>query len=249
MAQKLSIPSSPWTNKHEEFCFENKLPPICRILWQWLLREGMVGTEIEPDLSEFNEWIEKSRGKKYAHHYLKKAFNLLIEKRIVQIIKPFCWKINRILVRPIDWLKPRKKQQKKNLQNSNGSYNSQPSNHTTVAEGDYSSSEFSMEEQAYIEEEQQRQHEILTLCAEYEIYFNPEKQPEVLTHDIEDVRCALQHYVKRGGGKFDCFGNPKILNPQGWLINCLRGEYWEDDNFGINDFLQIIKEFVTPRPK
>jgi hypothetical protein len=246
---KHSIPSTPWTNKHEEYCFENKLPPICRILWQWLLREGRVGTEIEPDLSEFNEWVSQSRGKKYSHQYLKKAFDLLLDRRVIQIIKPFCWKINRILVRPIDWLKPLKKCPKKNLQSYNQSYNSQPSNPTSADEGDYSSSILNSSEQAYIEEEQQRQHEILTLCAEHEIFFNPEKQPEVLTYDVEDVRCALEHYKRRGGGKFDCFGNPKILNPQGWLINCLRNGYWEDEDFGIDDFLQLMKSFVTPRPK
>lgn len=245
----MKIPSTPWTNKHEEFCYENKIPPIAKTLWQWLLSEGMVGTEIEPDLSEFNEWVAKSRGKKYSHEYLKKAFNLLVECRVVQVMKSFCWKIHRILVRPIDWLKPRKKQPKKNLQTSNQISNSQYSSDRSADGGDYSSSEFTQEEQAYIECEQERQHEILRLCAEYEIYFNPEKQPEILAYDIEDVQCALQHYVKRGGGKFDMFGQPKILNPQGWLINCLRNGYWEDDNFGVNDFLSIIKEFVTPRPK
>ncbi|WP_298908726.1 hypothetical protein [uncultured Nostoc sp.] len=62
----------PWTEAHEAYCYQHHIPPAAKSLWQWLMRHGQIASEIEPDLSEFNAWVAKNRGKPYAHNYLKK---------------------------------------------------------------------------------------------------------------------------------------------------------------------------------
>ena len=49
----------PWTEAHEAFCYQHHIPPAAKSLWQWLMRLGYIGSEIEPDLSEFKRkyWI------------------------------------------------------------------------------------------------------------------------------------------------------------------------------------------------
>jgi hypothetical protein len=249
MAYDRKIYINPWTEKHEEFCFENKIPPAAQKLWQWLLRQGESGSEIEPDLTEFNTWIAKSRGKGYSHEYLKSMLNLLVECRVVNILKDFCWKIKRILVRPLTWLNPLKKKAKKNLQNPDESLETHPSNASNFDTGDNSSSNYSNSEEVYLEQEHQRQQEILNTCAEHGIYFNPEKQPEVLAHDIEDVQSAINHFHQRGGHELNNKGNKKIPNPQGWLVRCLQQRWWEDSKFGVEEFINSMIEFVTRKPK
>ncbi|MDF5707984.1 MAG: hypothetical protein PUP90_09970 [Nostoc sp. S4] len=76
----------PWSEAHEEFCYQHHIPPTAKSLWQWLMRQGEIGSEIEPDLSEFNTWVEKVRGKKYAHNYLKHIFEILVSSRVLQVI-------------------------------------------------------------------------------------------------------------------------------------------------------------------
>ncbi|GBG20355.1 hypothetical protein NIES4072_40320 [Nostoc commune NIES-4072] len=49
--------SPPWTEAHEAFCYQHHIPPAAKILWQWLMRQGQIASEIEPDLSEFNTWV------------------------------------------------------------------------------------------------------------------------------------------------------------------------------------------------
>lgn len=240
---------SLWTDKHDEYCLQEKIPPAAQYLWRWLLREGKVGTEVEPDLKEFNNEIAKKRGNPYSHNYLKEMFNLLCQKRVINIIKTFSWRFHRILVRPLDWLKPRRKKTEKNLQNHNESYKTGGSNPQSADGGYNSSSILTTEDMEHLEVEHQRQQEVLNACAEYGIYFNPEKQPEAVQHDIEDVRCALQHFMKRGGHTKDNFNKPRIPNPQGWLIDCLRNRYWEDDNLQLDGFLGFMARFTTLKPK
>ncbi|MEA5626613.1 hypothetical protein [Nostoc sp. UHCC 0251] len=212
--------SLPWTEEHDVFCYQHHIPPAAKILWQWLMRQGQIASEIEPDLSEFNAWVAKTRGKPYAHNYLKKIFEILVSCRVLQVIKQYSWKITKLLVRPLSWLNPPKKPREKKLHNHNSSYDSPPSNDISAEQGLNSSSNSITLTTAEFEE-LERQHEILTTCAEYEIYFDPNKRTtrNLLEFDIEDVQLALKHFVKRGG-------NQAINNPQGWLINCLCDRKW-----------------------
>jgi hypothetical protein len=237
MPENSSKNALPWTEAHDVFCYQHHIPPAAKTLWQWLMRQGQIASEIEPDLSEFNAWVAKVRGKPYAHNYLKKIFEILVSCRVLQVIKQYSWKITKLLVRPLSWLNPPKKPREKNLHNHNSSYNSQPSNPTNAEQGLNSSSNSITPTTAEFEE-LERQHEILTACAEYEIYFDPNKRTtrNLLEFDIEDVRLALKHFVKRGG-------HQEIKNPQGWLINCLRNCYWQDETFGLSGFIETLKSW------
>ena len=226
-----------WTEEHDVYCYKHHIPPAAKILWQWLMRQGQIASEIEPDLSEFNAWVAKTRGKPYAHNYLKKIFEILVSSRVLQVIKQYSWKITKLLVRPIAWLNPPKKPREKKLHNHNSSYDLPPSNDTNAEPGVNSSSN-SLTLTTVDFEELERLHEILTACAEYEIYFDPNKRTtrHLLEFDIEDVRNALKHFVKRREHQV-------IKNPQGWLINCLHNCYWEDEQITLSGFLQLIKSW------
>jgi|GEM_PF-2053978 len=234
----------PWAEEHEAFCYQHHIPPAAKILWQWLMRQGEISTEIEPDLSEFNTWVAKVRGKEYAHNYLKQMFEILVSCRVLQVIKRYSWKISKLLVRLLAWLNPPIKRQEKNLQNNHITYNSDDSNHTPVEQGYNSSSNSSTPTTAEFEE-LERQHDILTACAEYQIYFDPKKPStrQLFEYDIEEVRFALKHFVKRGG-------HQKVRDAPAWLVDCLRNYYWQDKTFGLSEFLiSLASWFPTNLPR
>lgn len=103
----------PWTEEHEAFCYKHHICPAAKSLWQWLMRQGLIAEEVEPDLSEFNATVAKARGKGYSHNYLKKIFDQLVEHRVIQVVKQYSWKIFKLLVRPLEWLKPPRKKREK----------------------------------------------------------------------------------------------------------------------------------------
>lgn len=96
--------NSYWTDKHDEFCLENSLTPCAKLLWQWILRQK----DDEPDLKEFNNWVEDHRNKPYCRLTIKAAFNQLVECRVVKLVKQFTWHLVRIVTRAIDDLFPKK---------------------------------------------------------------------------------------------------------------------------------------------
>jgi hypothetical protein len=175
----------PWTEEHEAYCYQHHIPPAAKILWQWLMRQGEISLEVEPDLSEFNTWVEKSRGKGYSHNYLKKMFELLCERRVIQVVKQYSWKIFRLLVRPLDWLKPPRKKREKNLQNSNSTYDLPTPNQQSSVDGDI-----------------QQQHSNLisnqqTLASEG-LHFD-ESEKEVLDRPSYEIKVSIILFKIRGG--------------------------------------------------
>ncbi|MGM3305092.1 hypothetical protein ACSQ6I_03755 [Anabaena sp. WFMT] len=195
-----------WTEKHDQFCLEKHIPPAAKLLWQWLIREG-VNQEVEPDLSEFNHWVKKFRGKGYGHNYLKQMFNLLVEHRVIQTIKQYSWKVFKLIVRPLEWLFPRKKQK---LHNHNSTYEKPTSNPSKSVEDDI--------QQQHILSNQQ-------VLFESGIHFDTE-ETEVLSRPQFEIKAALLLFKLRGATE-------KINNPEGWVRQCLRRRYWEQPrNYG-----------------
>ncbi|MDQ3018846.1 MAG: hypothetical protein M3Q64_03180, partial [bacterium] len=135
MPENSSKKSLTWSELHDAFCYQHHIPPAAKILWQWLMRQGEIAAEIEPDLSEFNAWVAKVRGRPYAHNYLKKIFEILVSCRVLQVVKKYSWKITKLLIRPLSWLNPPKKVREKKLYNHNSSYNSSPSNDSNAENG------------------------------------------------------------------------------------------------------------------
>jgi hypothetical protein len=194
-----------WTEEHDAYCYKHHIPPAAKSLWQWLIRQGEVTAEIEPDLSEFNAWVAKQRGKPYAHNYLKQMFELLQEKRLLQVVKKYSWKIFKLLVRPLEWLKPPRKKREKNLHNKNFSYNPVISNGSSAVPGS------TQQQHSLISENQE-------LLFNYGIQFD-ESVAEVLNRPVSDIKLAIKLFELRGGFE-------KIENPEGFIRGCLRGEWW-----------------------
>jgi hypothetical protein len=189
-----------WTEKHDQFCLKNSIPPAAKLLWQWLMREG-VEEEIEPDLSEFNDWVKKHRGRGYSHNYLKQMFNKLVEAGVISKIKQYSWKIFKLVVRPLEWLFPRKKQK---LQSPNSTYKTPTSNPDNSVNNDL--------QQQHILSNQQ-------LMSSEGIHFDTEEK-EVLNRPSFEIKAALLLFKLRGAAE-------KIINPEGWVRQCLRRRYWE----------------------
>ncbi len=220
MTQNSTKNLNPWTEKHEKFCYENKLCPCARALWQWLLKHK----DDEPDLKEFNSWVSKYRGKPYCRPHLKLAFNQLVECRVIVLVKQFTWHLVRIVTRSLADLFP-----KKNSRNQRKSYAEQPSNPEILKEGDYNSNNSS-----YTDSEKQ---EILLECATNGIFFNPKQDTDLFNYPRGDITHALDYY--------SCLlprSKKRILNPPGWLLNCLKFEYWEQ--IGMSEFLLMLKEIA-----
>ncbi|OYD92760.1 hypothetical protein CDG77_13990 [Nostoc sp. 'Peltigera membranacea cyanobiont' 213] len=206
MPENSSKISLPWTEEHTAFCYQHHICPAAKSLWQWLMMQGAIAEELEPDLSEFNATVAKARGKGYSHNYLKQIFEQLVEHRVIQVVKQYSWKIFKLLVRPLEWLKPPRRKREKNLQNHNLSYSLDPSNDKSIAPGD-------------IQQQHSNSDINLETLAENGIHFDS-KEKEVLDRPTNEIKLALIMFNLRGA-------LDKILNPEGWIRTCLRKRIWE----------------------
>jgi hypothetical protein len=203
-----------WTQEHDSFCLENKICPSAKLLWQWLINQGELGEESEPDLGEFNQWVAKHRGKGYCRLTLKNAFAQLVESRVIQLLKQYSWKVVKIVTRPLDWLKP-----KKNLRNRNKTCDSPASNPLNT--------ENAQDSNSIPSNSPPNKDEVIEICAEAGIFYDPEKPAEIFNYPIDDIRLGIELFKVR---RVSSSGNP-IRNPEGWLIDCLRWRYWERPTF------------------
>lgn len=199
---KKSVPlKTDWTKKHDEFCLANNLPPAAKLLWEWLKRLGEV-EETEPNLDEFNDWVKRYRGKGYCRPTLKNALAKLIDCGVVNLVRQYTWKIVKIVTRPLDWLKPKKK-----LPERQQIYALPPSNNDSSDD---------------VVKQQQLSSSNHSLLASEGFFFNqPEK--EVLERPENEIKLALVLFKLRGG-----FESIKDGNPEGWIRICLRKRYWEE---------------------
>ncbi|MEH2065132.1 MAG: hypothetical protein V7K50_23210 [Nostoc sp.] len=196
----------PWTEEHEAFCYKHHICPAAKSLWQWLMRQGVISEEVEPDLSEFNATVAKARGKGYSHNYLKQIFDQLVENRVIQVVKQYSWKIFKLLVRPLEWLKPPRKKREKNLQSHNLSYTLDPSNDSCLVPVD-------------IQQQHSNSDINLETLAEAGIHYDSSEK-EVLERPTNEIKLGLLMFNLRGG-------LDKILNPEGFIRRCLRERWWE----------------------
>lgn len=208
----------PWTEEHEAFCYKHHICPAAKSLWQWLMRQGVIAEEVEPDLSEFNATVAKARGKGYSHNYLKQIFEQLVEHRVIQVVKQYSWKIFKLLVRPLEWLKPPRKKREKNLQNHNFSYTSDPSNDISAVPGN-------------IQQQHSNSDLNLETLEEAGIHYDSFEK-EVLERPTNEIKLALLIFNFRGGFE-------KIENPEGFIRDCLRRRWWESRR-NYNRLLQMF---------
>lgn len=201
-----------WTDKHDAYCLKHGITPSAKQLLQWLVSRSEA-PEQEPDLAEFNAWVEKHRGKGYHRDTLKRAIATLIECKIVTPLKKFSWRIWRLILRPIGLISSppnlRKKSRLQDCDRDPEASNPQSADAVALAAA-VSNLDLS-----------ELDSEVLETCSEAGIPFRSDEAGNVLKHSIDEVREAIAHFRRRGG-------HDKIENPQGWLIECLRRRWWED---------------------
>lgn len=224
-----------WTEKHDQFCLENELTPSAKLLWQFLVHRYKENEEIEPDLDkEFNAWVKKYRKDPFSINTIKTAFNRLIECEAIRKIKQWSWHEVRIITFPPYFFRV-----KKNSQNHHQIDKKQPSKpHST--ETPLGSSSIDINHDPDIEEEIIAECEkVLDACESAGIVFNPIQSPQILDYPLEDVKMAIALFHQRGGHK-------KIKNPQGWLLQCLRREwFFEAQGWSFSDLLSALKTHLS----
>lgn len=232
-----------WTKKHDELCLKYKIPNSAQKLWHWLICFGQIGKRIEPSLKDFNAWIEPQRGKPFCQKQLKNAFNKLLECNLIKLVKQYNWHEFKLIIKPLSWLLPRKETAEKKSDLEKSSSNSQPetqSNQNSLADRDDQQQQSlnSLNEQVTNNTKPQTRVSLETkqsikqLCLTADIKL-PE-ECELYYFPIEKIKISLGFLKIRN--KRDT-----IPNPIGWLIDCLRKEYYfEPENQRTLQALKII---------
>lgn len=162
--------------------------------------------DIEPDLNDFNRWVERKRGKGYCRQTLKDAIAKLEEVGIIRIAKRFTWRVSRLIVRSLKWVKENLRPRK---QNCDSSAETPAKSNTITGSSSFRSST----------PQKTPPQQVEYLCTIYKVaYFE-----ELTQFDCEDVRDALKLFRLRNRGK-------NILNPIGWLMRCLNARWFTDQN-------------------
>lgn len=229
---------SHWTDKHTKFLLKNGIKHVASTLWKWILTLGKEGTEIEFNLKDFQVYVAKNQGKSFTFWYVKTRLKELDSLRIIHIDKAFGSNWYRIHLRHPGALEPKKAHKKKLTKPTNICELQSSNRHNSDDEVNSSSN-------SYIDDpvEVSRRYQILKLCGEHGIYFDPRKDTTkvLFDYDLEDIKSALNHFSKRGGRR-------KIRDPQAWFIDCLDKAYWLDNHFGVNDFLDAMTEMFPNIP-
>lgn len=213
MTYKAQKSISHWTYKHEEYCLKNQIPRAAQLMWEWLIKKGQVNIEVEPDLKDFNIWIKKHRGKEYCSKTLKSAFNKLEETRVVNVVKRYTWNIVKIVTRPLEYLKPRRKVQKRDI----------------ISNLDRSKGKFT--DDVSLQQQHTRIVDNQILFSKYGIHFD-DTEKEVLNRPKNEILLSIVCYQIADTSKVvqanhTTITRGKIKNPEGWVRTCLRRRYWD----------------------
>ena len=189
-----------WTDKHHKFCVKNSLNGCVRNLYEFLVMTEGENQHIEVDLKhEFNHWIEKNRRQPYHRDTIKRAWNKLVELKLIIVHKRYSWCVYSCMMVSLDQLKPRKKSRKRNPPRG-------------FAPSNPHSSEKELEQQ---------QHIFSNLLNSVGISLQPKYLKRLLIFDLEELNEAIKLFKIRSSSS-------PIFNPQGWIIECLRNKYWLD---------------------
>lgn len=189
-----------WTDKHQKFCVKNSLFGCIRNLYEFLVLTEGENQHIEVDLKlEFNHWIARHRGRPYHRDTIKRAWNKLIELRLIMVHKRYSWSVWSCMLVSIDQLKARKRSRKRNP--PRGFAPSNPGNP--------------------VDQSEQQQHIFSDLLETVGISFQPRYLKRLLMFTKEELLKAIALFQIRSQ-------TSPILNPQGWIVECLRNQYWLD---------------------
>jgi hypothetical protein len=259
MTQNASKSIYTWTRKHLEFTLKYHLGKVAEELWQWLQLLPRTNGKIEFSLKEFIDFTKKKRGKPRVLHWVKGQFEKLIFLRIINIDKDFGHNTYRINLRHPDDIKPKTRKERnlhyhhvsveKSASNdcqsetpfnssSNSSIGESCTDSLEVEQGNKSDKE-PVSKQNVDVKDSQRKLRIIQLCAKFGILFNPNKPTtdEIYKYAIEDIQQSLELFQQRNQ-------TSPIKNPQGWLIDCLRYEFYLDSLYSLDHFLADISDWM-----
>lgn len=225
-----------WTDEHEAFCLKLGIKCAAQQLWYWLTNNNPIGKEVEIDLIDFNQLVGNKRGEPYCNRHLKQVFAKLEELEVIKVVKPYCWHIFKLIIRPLDCLKPPRKQ---SFQNNTNNSNLQPENRddsTNNSNPVTQQQSYSMNGVGEVSEETKQ--EIKDLCNKEAGLVLPDIC-EIYRYSIEEIQIALILL------KFQCKKTP-VARRIGWLVACLRRKYWEElENQWILENMGVILTFET----
>ena len=192
-----------WTNKHQKFCVKNRLNGCVRDLYEFLVMNEGENQHIEVDLKhEFNHWVASHRGQPYHRDTIKRAWNKLVELKLIIVNKRYSWCIWACMLVSLDQLKPRKKSRKRKP--PRGFALSKPDN--------------------LVDELEQQQHIFSDLLEAVNIKLQPKYLKRLLKFtkgEIEDAIALFKIGIETS----------EIKNPAGFIIDCLHnGWCYEEFN-------------------
>lgn len=230
--------SNFWTQKHQELCLKYRIKAAYQQLWYWLTNYSQPGKVIEATLHDFNAWVEKQSGESYSPRHLKNLIKKLVDCGLVKLIKKYHWHEFKLIVKPIEWLEPPKRRVEQNSENRTNSSTlaaETPKKSSVDSEEVYQQQQFRSSTNNHVSDETKAK--VDELCNTVGIQL-PEKC-EIYYYPIEKIFIAIHFLLLRN--KRDV-----IDNRIGWLIDCLRGEYWEELE---NKALLQRKGVITPESK
>lgn len=260
MTQNTSKNILNWTEKHLKYCLKYRVGNVAQTLWKWLLTLPKYGDKIEFALKEFQEYVKKLRGKSHAMNWVKLQLDKLVFLRIISVDKDFGHNTYRIELRHPDDIKP-KIRKERNLHYHQVSLEKHTSNTAQCETGDISSSTIDNASSSLDNtdssvgnkvshqpetkkpldlKEHYRKLQIIKACAKFGIFFHPKKSTteEIYKYPIEDITASLELFAKRNQ-------RGTITNPKGFLIDCLRYRFYEDDLYTEESFIADIREIFT----
>lgn len=192
--------SNLWTERHHAYCLKHNIRCAVLDVYQWLVAQGE-NVELEVDFKhEFNEWVRKKRGKGYHRDTIKKAIAYLAQLGVIRLGKKYSWCVWSLYVISLDRLtQPRKK-----------------SGNRSKPRG-FDPSKHSNSDDTVL----QQQHKYNSLLDKVGIKFQPRYLKRLLKFTLEELNNAIALFHFRGG-------HEKINNPSGWIVECLRNGWWED---------------------
>ena len=214
-----------WNKEYDEFVLQNNFTPSAKLLWQWLGYYG-VNKELEPDLQkEFNSWVTKHRGKPFDPKTIKAAIKQLNDCNVLNIVRKYSWKLYRLFLKPLDWIKPKKKVRK-----SEQISKTHPSNGTSADEEVNNNN--IIHTPSFEDRELQRRADIISLCEKYGYKDYPKS---IFTYSVEQLKTVLdrwskeqyaelerQHSILHLCAEYGIYFNPSHKNTQELFLNDLE---------------------------
>ena len=204
-----------WTKRHQEISLEYGLPPAAVHLWQWLLRHESQLELHEIDLKDFNKWLSKKRGKPYHRDTIKTAISKLLEIGVIVGRKLgeywYLWDL-RVNQPQNLFGQP----ERKSVPNTPDETPEQPS-------------EAQLKKEAF----KQQQQLIIQLLEEHNLPISKDLIKRHCWKNISEWESSILLFYCRGGQE-------QIKNPSGWLNQCLKYRWWEEQELTAAPFIELI---------